>query len=321
MDRPRVGAIDAGTNTTRLLVVEAGGATGPGGIEELDRRLVFTRLGEGVDARRRLNPAAIGRTVSAISSYVERCTELGVERVRIAGTSAVREAANRADLLSAVKEATGFDMEVLAGDEEAALSFSGATGDLPGGRYLVLDIGGGSTELALGRKRAADGPSQIEGRISLPLGVVRLTERHLAADPPTPRQLAAVEASVDMALDDAEDALASPSSAALIGVAGTVTSLAAIHLGLPHYDPRAVHGSHLRVEVVHDLYWRLAGMTLAEREALPPLPPGRADVIVAGCAILSRVIDRWSFEVVRVSEKDILDGLVQELIQSRSGVG
>ncbi|HYR61047.1 MAG TPA: Ppx/GppA phosphatase family protein [Actinomycetota bacterium] len=302
----RLGAIDVGTNTTRMLAVEVT----PGDLGELDRRLTFTRLGEGVDATRRITPAAIGRTVSAISEFVARCRALGVGPIRIAGTSAVREAANREELRAAVRAATGLDLEVIPGGKEAALSFAGATQDLPAGRYLVCDIGGGSTELAEGSK-----PGQvIEARISLPLGVVRLTERHLRDDPPTGEELAALEAGIDSVLDEAAAVLDDPASRRLVGVAGTVTSLAAIRLGLDRYDPKAVHGSQLTAGEVNDLYRRLAGMTLREREALPPLPVGRADVIVAGCAILSRVMARWAFPAVRVSEKDILDGLVLELM-------
>lgn len=306
----RVAAIDVGTNTTRLLAVEAGADHG-GEPRELDRRLLFTRLGEGVDATRMLNRAAIDRTVAAIAGYVEHCRYLGVGPIRVAGTSAVREAANREELQDAVRDATGLELEVIPGEAEAALSFAGATADLPGGRYLVCDIGGGSTELAEGTRPG----THIAGRISMPLGVVRLTERHLANDPPTPEELAALEAVVDLALVEAERALPDPAGAGFVGVAGTVTSLAAIRLGLDRYDPKAVHGSSLTFDEVRALYQRLAAMALPAREALPPLPPGRADVIVAGCAILTRVMARWRFPAVRVSEKDILDGLVSALLE------
>jgi exopolyphosphatase/guanosine-5'-triphosphate,3'-diphosphate pyrophosphatase len=298
----RVAAIDVGSNTTRLLAVEAG----PGGLVELDRRLTFTRLGEGVDASGRLAGEAIDRTVGAIATYAARCRELAAGRVRVAGTSAVREAANRAQLQAAVRAATGYELEAVAGEEEAALSFAGATQDLPAGRYLVCDIGGGSTELATGTKR--EGGAALEGGVSLPLGVVRLTERHRLSDPPSPAELAAMEADADRVLEGAPVALGE--GAGLVGVAGTVTSLAAIDLGLTAYDPKAVHGTRLTPATIEALYRRLAAMTTAEREQLPALPPGRADVIVAGCAILTRVMARWGFPAVRVSEKDILDGLV-----------
>jgi exopolyphosphatase/guanosine-5'-triphosphate,3'-diphosphate pyrophosphatase len=311
----RVAAIDAGTNTTRLLVAEVQEDGPTPRLTDVERRLIFSRLGEGVDATGRLSPRGIKATTAAIAEFVDRSRELGAGRIRIAGTSAVREAANGEELLAAVKEATGLDIEVLTGEAEAALSFAGATEDLPGGRYLVCDIGGGSTELAAGRKDGTlEGPAAIEGAISLKLGVVRLTERHLAHDPPTQEELDSLEADIDRTLQAANEELPDPSSAGFVGVAGTVTSLAAINLGLKRYDPRLVHGSELTRDDVAGLYHRLARMSLAEREALPALPPGRADVIVAGCAILTRVMARWSFPAVRVSEKDILDGLALELV-------
>ena len=308
----RVAAIDAGTNTTRLLVAEVQ----EGGLTEVERRLIFSRLGEGVDATGRLSPRGIKATTAAIAEFVDRSRELGAVRIRVAGTSAVREAANGEELLASVKEATGLDIEAVTGEAEAALSFAGATEDLPGGRYLVCDIGGGSTELAAGRKdEVLEGTAAIDGAISLKLGVVRLTERHLAHDPPTPEELDSLEADIDRTLQAASDELPDPSSAGFVGVAGTVTSLAAIDLGLKRYDPKLVHGSELTRDEVAGLYHRLARMSLPEREALPALPPGRADVIVAGCAILTRVMSWWSFPSVRVSEKDILDGLALELVE------
>ena len=308
----RVAAIDAGTNTTRLLVAEVQ----EGGLTDVERRLIFSRLGEGVDATGRLSPRGIKATTAAIAEFVDRSRELEAVRIRVAGTSAVREAANGEELLASVKEATGLDIEVLTGEAEAALSFAGATEDLPGGRYLVCDIGGGSTELAEGRKdETLGGPAALDGAISLKLGVVRLTERHLAHDPPTPEELHSLEADIDRTLHIAGEELPDPSSAGFVGVAGTVTSLAAINLGLKHYDPKLVHGSELTRDDVVGLYHRLARMSLPEREALAALPPGRADVIVAGCAILTRAMARWSFPTVRVSEKDILDGLALELVE------
>ncbi|HEU5002867.1 MAG TPA: Ppx/GppA phosphatase family protein [Actinomycetota bacterium] len=301
-------AIDAGSNTTRLLAVEV---AADGTFTELDRRLIFTRLGEGVDAHRRLAPAAIARTVAAIKDYTDQCAALGVSRVRIAGTSAVREAANREELRTAVREATGHELDVIPGEEEAALSFAGATRDLGAGRYLMCDIGGGSTELAVGRVRAR--AAEVEQAVSLPLGVVRMTERHLHHDPPGGAELSALESDVLATLEAAAGTLAEPGNSMLVGVAGTVTSLAAITLGLAAYDPKAVHGSWLSQEQINDLYASLATMPLAAREAIPSLPPGRADVIVAGCAILSCIADRWCFRGVRVSEKDILDGLVFQI--------
>lgn len=319
----RVAAIDAGTNTTRLLVAEVQDGGQSPRLADVERRLIFSRLGEGVDATGRLSPRGIKATTAAIAEFVDRSRGLGAARIRVAGTSAVREAANGKELLASVKGTTGLEIEVLTGEAEAALSFAGATGDLPAGRYLVCDIGGGSTELAAGRKDGTlDGPAVLDGAISLQLGAVRLTERHLAHDPPAPEELDSIEADIDRTLQAASEELPEapqksdlPSSAGFVGVAGTVTSLAAINLGLKHYDPKLVHGSELTRDDVAGLYHRLARMSLPEREALPALPPGRADVIVAGCAILSRVMARWSFPAVRVSEKDILDGLALELVE------
>ncbi|GAC1362404.1 MAG: Ppx/GppA phosphatase family protein [Actinomycetota bacterium] len=344
----RLAAIDVGTNTTRLLAVEVappgplGGAPGCGGpvrLTELERQLMFTRLGQGIDASGSLLAASIERTVGAIRAFAQRCAELEVARIRIAGTSAVREATNRADLLTAVRDSVGLPLEVVPGEQEAALSFAGATADLGAGHYLVLDIGGGSTELALGTTLAGRSPAgsgaggspagsgagapagrrgpMLTASASLRLGVVRLTERHMAADPATPGELAALEADVDRALeaDLAPESFSQAGSATLVGVAGTVTSLAAISLGLVEYHPKRVHGTWLSRAEVERLYRELATMALAERERLAPLPPGRADVIVAGCGILSRVLARWSFGGLRVSERDILDGLVQSLVE------
>ncbi|MGH2716961.1 MAG: hypothetical protein ACRDJU_00050, partial [Actinomycetota bacterium] len=283
--------------------------------------------------------------VAAIATFSDICRSFGVERTRVAGTSAVREAANRDELIQAVRAASRQELEVIRGEEEAQLSFSGATQDLAPGRYLVCDIGGGSTEFASGHTGSASGPTEsgaghpgstsgnsgstsghtgstsgdagpapaatevsLEGGISLPIGVVRVTERYHPGDPPTEAECAAMEAGVDEVLAAAPLALGD--GASLVGVAGTVTSLAAIDLRLDHYDPAAVHGRYLDAGTIAGLYRRLAAMTNSEREQLAPLPPGRADVIVAGCAILTRVLARWGFPGVRVSEKDILDGLV-----------
>ena len=304
----RLAAIDAGTNTTRLLVADVA----DGHPQEVVRLLTFTRLGRGVDSSGRLAPAAIDRTVAAVTDYVGRCRDLGVSGLRIAGTSAVRDAANRADLLAAITAASGAQMEVLAGSEEAALSFAGATADLAPGAYLVLDIGGGSTEFAAGAV-APGGEGTLAGAVSLNLGVVRLTERHLYDDPPSAAQLGSLEAGVDAELAAVDEAIPGVGGRALVAVAGTVTSLAAIAAGLAVYEPAAVHGSVLSRERIDELYHRLAGMPPADRERMVALPPGRADVIVAGCAILSRVTARWGFPALRVSEHDILDGLVQTL--------
>lgn len=301
----RVAAIDVGTNTTRLLVAESAA----GGYRALDRRLLFTRLGEGVDRTRRLAGAPIERTLRAIAELCAVCGEFGVGRLRVAGTSALRDAENRDDFLKAAARLTGVEPEVLSGEEEARLSFLGATHDLPPGRYLVCDIGGGSTEFILG------GPLGIEGRVSLDIGAVRLTERCLGSDPPAPEDLLILEGAVDLALEGAGAALAGATGARFVGVAGTVTSLGAMRLGLERYDPALTHHLHLERPAVDLLYRELAAMSAGERRQIQGLDPGRADVIVAGAAILAKSLARWAFHEVVVSERDILDGLVLEVLE------
>jgi exopolyphosphatase/guanosine-5'-triphosphate,3'-diphosphate pyrophosphatase len=302
----KVAAFDVGTNTTRLLVAEA--ADGGGPLTELDRRLVFTRLGQGVDASRRLRDDAIARTAAALSQLRGVAEGLGVERMRLGATSAVRDAANRDDFLEAARGVLGIEPEVLSGDAEARLSFLGATAELPPGRYVVTDIGGGSTEFVLGSG------SSLEGRISLDIGSVRLTERHLVSDPPTPAQLAALEADVDEALAAVDEAVPGVAGARFVGVAGTVTTLGALALGLRRYDAQQTHHFLLARELVDAQYARLAALTVAQRLDVPCLPPDRADVIVAGIGILSRTMARWGFGDVVVSESDILDGLAREML-------
>jgi exopolyphosphatase / guanosine-5'-triphosphate,3'-diphosphate pyrophosphatase len=301
----RLGAIDVGTNTTRLLIAEATGD----GYRELDRRLIFTRLGEGVDAGKVLQPGAMKRTLAAIAEFCSLCGEFGVERVQVAGTSAVRDAGNSKDFLEAAGRLSGSPAVALTGDQEARLSFWGATGDLAVGRCVVCDIGGGSTEFVMG-----DPASEIAGRISLDLGSVRLTERYLVSDPPATEEILTMEAAIDDLLAQAEDQLADVSGAELIGLGGTVTTLAAVYLGLDSYLPESVDRTGVRREPLDALYRNLARMTLAERSRIPVLPEGRADVIVAGAAILSRMMAKWAFEQVVVSEKDILDGLLLQMM-------
>jgi exopolyphosphatase/guanosine-5'-triphosphate,3'-diphosphate pyrophosphatase len=331
----RVAVFDVGTNTTRLLVAEgdAGGfagegQSGPGGrdgaapVKEIDRRLIFTRLGQGVDASRRLRPEAIARTVAALEELRGVAAGLGAERFRLGATSAVRDAANREEFVEAARAAIAVEPEVLSGEAEARLSYLGATADLPagtasahGGRCLVTDIGGGSTEFVAGSG------ASVEARISLDVGSVRLTERHLASDPPAAGELRALEDDVDAALGAVAEAIPDAGDSRFVGVAGTVTTLAALVQGLEHYDSSRVHHFRLTVDDVEAQYRRLAALPVAERVKIPCLPPSRADVIVAGTAILRRSMAFWSFEDLVVSERDILDGLAQELLAQGSGSG
>lgn len=296
----RVGVIDVGTNSVRLLV-----ADGFPPVEVL-RDLVITRLGEGVDGARRLAPEAVARTLDAIEGYAARARSLGAQRIGIAATSAVRDAADRDAFLAAVRDRTGIDAEVLSGEHEARLGFAGATLaiDAPG-PYLVIDVGGGSTELVRGTARA-------ERWVSLDIGSVRLTERHVRGDPPVAAELAAVRAAAERALDDAVAAVGAEPPATLVGLAGTITTLAALVLGLDRYERPAIHHARLaRADVARERA-RLAAMRSAERRILPVMPPGREDVIVAGVVILEAVMDRWAAAEVVVSESDILDGIAAD---------
>ncbi|MGI8427100.1 MAG: exopolyphosphatase [Actinomycetota bacterium] len=303
----RVAAIDVGTNTTRLLVAEH---KSPGNrYRDLDRRLRFTRLGEGVDAAGRLQFVAMKRTLAAVAEFLAVCGEFGVEKVRVAGTSALRDARNSDEFLSGVAKLAAVKPEILGGEEEARLSFSGATAALPDGVYVVCDIGGGSTELVGGSK----GPAGEFKAISVNLGAVRLTERFLLSDPAAPEEMVSMEAAIESGLAEA-DSVMPPDQAQLVGLAGSVTTLAAMYLGLESYDPEQTHEMVLPRAAVDSLYLDLARRTSKERSSIPGLIEGRADIIVAGTSILAKVMSRWSFDQLIVSERDILDGLVLEII-------
>ena len=302
----RVAAIDVGTNTTRLIVAEVTA----GGYRDLDRKLTFTRLGEGVGSSRQLKPEAIERTLKSVAEYLALAGELGATRIRIAGTSALRDAGNRDEFMAGAEKLAGSTAEILVGEEEARLSFLGATFGMASGRYLVCDIGGGSTEFVLG------GGSGVSAQISLDIGAVRLTERYLVADPPATEEMLLMEAAIDDELDVAVERIGEDPSASFVGVAGTVTTMAAIHLGLESYDSARTHHLVLTKKAIDDLYHMLASMGLQRRRSIRAMPSGRADVIVAGASILSRAMRRWNLEQVTVSERDILDGLVIDLIQN-----
>jgi exopolyphosphatase/guanosine-5'-triphosphate,3'-diphosphate pyrophosphatase len=274
----------------------------------VERDLVITRLGEGVDRARRLAAGALARTVEAVGRYHERAERSGARRVRIAATSAVRDAANRVEFLAAVRDRTGIEPEVLSGEQEARLGFLGATSELDpaAGPFLVLDVGGGSTELVRGWR-------EPEAWTSLDVGSVRLTERHVRSDPPTPAELAAVRADAARAAADARRTVGR-GARTLVGLAGTITTLAAVALGLPGYDRERIHHARLPRARVDEVTSALARMTVAERRRLPAMPPGREDVIVAGAEILRAVMDELGFDEVLVSEADILDGLLLDLL-------
>lgn len=305
MTRPRA-AVDSGTNSTRLLVVDADG-------EQLVRRSAITRLGRGVDATGALDPDALQRTLDVIGQYRDEWTALGVAPadVRIVATSAVRDAANRDRYFSAVRELAGVTARVLTGDEEARLSFAGASGAVAvEAPVLVVDIGGGSTELIVG-----DADGRVIAAHSMQVGAVRVTERHLLGDPPTAAEVEAARHMVGQALDTAEGALAIAGGAltlvaGVVGVAGTVATIGALDAGLDTPDDPRVHGVRVGKADVGDWTARLLAMPAAERASLAAVPEGRADVIAAGALVLEAVMARVGTDGVVVSLADILDGLV-----------
>lgn len=302
----RVAAIDVGTNSTRLLVAEELAD----GFRALERRLTITRLGEGVNERRVLAPQALERTLRTIADYAAVCGEYEVSKLRVTGTSAVRDAHNRDDFFDGVRKLTGAEPEVLTGEAEARATFLGALSDLTrGDPVLVVDIGGGSTELVVGRE-------EPERLVSLDVGCVRMLEKHLESDPPAPAELEALREEVTAALDEVKVDLAVPAGARIIGVAGTVTQLAALKSGALVYDPDVTHHSVLSHGDVRRLARRLESLPYEKRKRVRGLEPGRVDVIVAGAEILLCVMEAFDAPEVLVSEKDILDGLVIQLLAS-----
>jgi exopolyphosphatase/guanosine-5'-triphosphate,3'-diphosphate pyrophosphatase len=306
----RVAAVDCGTNSIRLLVADVDPATGE--LTELDRRMTIVRLGQGVDRTGRLAPEALERTFAACRAYATVIEEHGAERVRFVATSATRDAENREEFVRGVVDILGVEPEVVTGDQEAAFSFTGATRELTGRTdldrpYLVVDIGGGSTEFVLGG-------DTVSAARSVDIGCVRMTERHLTADgavtdPPTEERIRAVRADIEAALDLAERTVPLHEARTLVGLAGSVTSVSAIAQELPAYDSAAIHHSRITVERVREITDRLLRSTHAERAAIPSLHPGRVDVIGAGALILLAVMERVGAKEVVVSEHDILDGI------------
>ncbi|MDQ6927878.1 MAG: Ppx/GppA family phosphatase [Actinomycetota bacterium] len=295
-------AIDCGTNSTRLLVAEPGGAP-------LERLMRITRLGQGVDATGRLADAAIERTAAVLFEYRRVMDRYGVSRVRMTATSAARDAANRDQFFDAAAAAVGTRPELLTGDDEARLSFFGATASLDpdNGPFLVVDIGGGSTEFATGT-------TEPEGVLSVDIGCVRLTEKFLHHDPPAPEELSQiVSVARDYIEDVAREVPSSLEAEQLVGLAGTVSTVAAIELGVPEYDSERIHHFVLTRAAVEDVFRTLATESRAQRLHNPGLEEARADVIVAGTAILVAVMRYFEMDECLVSEADILDGLVLSL--------
>lgn len=300
-------AVDVGSNSVRLLVHDADG-------RRLTREMTVTRLGTGVDRTGRLDDEALARTLATIATYRAQWESYGVgDRVRIAATSAVRDAADRERFFAGVREVAGVEAEVLTGAQEAALAFLGATGAVEVPRpAAVIDIGGGSTEVVVGTSHGAQAGASVQ------LGCVRLTERHLQADPPDPAQLEAGRAMVASRLDEVDAQLGAAGwqvadAAALVAVAGTATTLGALHLGLDTYEESAIHGVRIPAPALAALTGRLVAMTSGERAALGPMQPGREDVIHGGALVLAATVQRYGFDEVVVSEADSLDGLVASL--------
>jgi len=299
----RVAAIDCGTNSVRLLIsdVDADGSK-----RDVVRRLEIVRLGQGVDRTGRLHPDAIERTRRALMAYQEMIEDAGARRVRMVATSASRDASNAGDFREMVAGVLGQEPEVVSGEEEARLSFIGAVRDLPPDDYLVVDIGGGSTEFVRGEKAA------MRAAISVDIGSVRLTERHLHTDPPELSEMDAAVADIGLAVDRALDVVRGPFTA-LVGLAGSVTTVAAIALGLTTYDPDRIHHARIDRQEVAYVTAGLAEMTREQRSHIGALHPGRVDVIVGGALILRTILEKAGAGSVLVSEHDILDGIAYSL--------
>jgi exopolyphosphatase/guanosine-5'-triphosphate,3'-diphosphate pyrophosphatase len=310
MDAPDepVAVVDCGTNSVRLLVGTKDPATGR--LHIIERLMRITRLGQGVDARRSLDPEAIDRTLAVLAEYREVIDHHRVTRVRATATSAARDATNHDQFFDGAEKVLGVRPEVISGDEEAALSFAGATSELDpaDGPFLVVDIGGGSTELAYGSDR-------LEAAVSLDIGCVRMTEQFLSSDPPGADELSACLSVVEAYLDDARRALPDIDRArTFVGLAGTITTAAAVEIGLATYDRDRIHHFRLTKAAVEDVFRTLATETLAERVENPGLEPARADVIVGGMCVLVQMMRTFALSCCLVSEADILDGLALALL-------
>jgi exopolyphosphatase / guanosine-5'-triphosphate,3'-diphosphate pyrophosphatase len=317
----RVAAIDCGTNTLRLLIADHDPATGR--FTDVDRDLVVVRLGQGVDRTGQLAPEALQRTLDAVKQYADRCAAAGVTRLRFVATSATRDAGNRDEFVAGVLARIGVEPEVLSGEDEARLTFVGATRGLnsaasgtAGSGVLVVDIGGGSTEVVLG-----DGATgRIVASTSVDIGCVRLTERHhLGAGRVTPSQMASARADVEAALDAVEDVVPLSQARRLVGVAGTVTTVTSYMLRQDGGDPGATHGAQMTLAQAKNGCVDLMSMRTDERAALPGMMPGRADVLGAGAlvwlTVLDRVAARTALPWVTTSEQDILDGVAWSLVE------
>ena len=326
----RVAAVDCGTNSLRLLVADVD--PGLARVTDVARRMEIVRLGQGVDSTGRLAPEALARTTGVLRDYAAIIAASGASAVRMVATSATRDAANAAEFTQRVTEVLGVPPEVLTGREEAMLSFTGATAELAAARdgspFLVADIGGGSTEFVLGRAatigegqavRPARSENSTPQAVSVNIGCVRMTERHLRGDPPDRHELAAAAADIDAALEEVSAAVPVRQARTLIGLAGSVTTVAAIAMGLPAYDADRIHHARVSAADVHDVTRSLLAQTRAARAAIGVMHPGRVDVIGGGALVLDRIMQRFGFGEVLVSEHDILDGIAWSLAGDSRG--
>jgi exopolyphosphatase/guanosine-5'-triphosphate,3'-diphosphate pyrophosphatase len=306
----RVAAVDMGTNSTRLLVADVDGPGREAKLVTLDRRTQITRLGQGVDRDRTLHPDAIERTLGALREYRGVIDELGAERVRATATSAARDAGNRDDLFDPVEQILGIRPELLVGEEEARLEFVGATAGLTEpGPYLVVDVGGGSTEFIVGTE-------DPEALTSIDVGCVRLTEQFLHSDPPSAEELSVAVSVVRDHLTDVDRAVTGAAHAkTLIGTAGTVWTMGAIELGVDASESERIHHFRLSRVAAEEIFRTLATEPISRRKHNPGLEPGRVDVIVGGVIVVVSVMRHWGFDEMLISEADILDGLARSIAE------
>jgi len=300
----RVGVVDCGTNSVRLLIADIEGNN----FREITRQMQVVRLGQGVDETNEFHPDALERTFAAVDLYAAEIARRGVEKIRFCATSATRDATNRNIFIDGVKERLGIEPEVISGDEEARLSFAGATRefDRTDGPFLVVDIGGGSTEFVLGS-------DSVDSAISVNIGCVRMSERHFHSDPPTADEIAIARSDIQNAIDIASASVDIKSAKTLVCVAGTATTVAAAALNLPEYDRYAIHLSRISADQVHAVSNRFLTMTREDRAALGYMHPGRVDVITAGSLVLSQIVKATGAKEFIASENDILDGMAWSL--------
>ena len=303
----RVAAIDCGTNSIRLLIADIDGSN----FREVVRDMEIVRLGQGVDETGQFHPDAIARTLAAVDKFAAEIAKRGVEKIRFCATSATRDATNRHLFVDGVRERLGIELEVISGDEEAALSFAGAIKDLDpsNGPFLVVDIGGGSTEFVFGT-------STVEAARSVNIGCVRMTERHFATDPATSEQIELARTDIQAAIAQAAAVVPITQAKTLVAVAGTATTVAAAALDLPEYDRYAIHLSRISAQQTHDAATMFATSTREQRLALGYMHPGRVDVIAAGSLVLSEIMKATGAIEFVASESDILDGMAFSLARN-----